>query len=88
MNEKERNILINEIVSFGFKYKVFKNTISAAELKKLMIIGLEDFEFIENLINTIIVKTRNQEDLDVERTKNLLLSLEKIRLDLEYSKKC
>jgi len=45
---------------------------------------LKDVSFIESLINTIIVKTKKSKDIDVEKLKELLLELEKIRLDLEY----
>jgi len=84
----ERNILVNEIAAFCFSYGVFDKSIRAREIKKNIKSQLDDVEFIESLINTLIVKTRNRKNIDIEKLKELLLELEKIRLDLEYKVSC
>ena len=82
----ERNILIDEIAEFGFKYKLFSRTFNIKDLKIGIDGSLKRVEFIESLINTIIVKTKYRKNVDTERLKDLLIELEKIRLKLEYKK--
>ena len=80
----ERNVLVNEIASFCFQYGIFDKSIRVSEIKNRIRNQLDNVEFIENLINTLIIKTRNRKNIDVEKLKELLLELEKIRLELEY----
>ena len=82
----ERKELINEIINFCFEHGLFKGTVKVSELKIKIRKGLNDSEFIENLINTIIIKTRYRKSIDTEKIKALLLGLEEIRLELEYKK--
>ena len=88
--EMQKNQLIDEIISFCYKYEIFTGKINADEMKELLVtIGLNDFEFVENMINTIYIKTKTCENLDyerLERTKSIIVELEKIRFDLEYLK--
>jgi len=80
----KRNILINEIANFCFNHGIFDKPIRVSKIKKNIIDQLDDAEFIESLINTLIVKTRNRKDIDIKKLKELLLEVEKIRLELEY----
>ena len=81
-----RKTLIDEIVRFCFDYGLFAKykTVNVREIKKKMVNQLKDSAFIEDLINTIIVTTKEHEVIDAQRVKNLLSELEKIRLALEY----
>ena len=81
----ERIELINEIIEFCLKYRLFNRAIRTDEIKRNIGSRLDDCIFVENLINTIVLKTRKRKNTDVHKIKNLLLELEKIRLDLEYN---
>ena len=83
----ERKYLVNEIVSFGFKYGLFNKSIKASEIKSKINEGLQNSEFIENLINTIILTAKKRKNIDVRRLKELLFELDKLRLDLEYKER-
>jgi hypothetical protein len=63
---------------------MFNNPIGENELKTMIEIWIESTEHIESLINTIIIKTSERSDIDIEKLKILLLELERIRLELEY----
>jgi len=80
----ERNILVNKIVRFCFDCEVLDETSNQCETETIVDQRLDDVEFIENLINTVIVTSRGRKNLDVEQLKELLIELEKIRLELEY----
>ena len=80
----QRETLVNEIISFCYEYELFGKSVREDLIRKVIEERLEESEFIENLINTIIVKTKNREDIDVQNLKELLLELEKVRLELEY----
>jgi len=82
----ERKELVNEIASFCYEYRLWNRAIKIDELKNIIEFQLKDFEFVESLINTIIVKT-NHKNIDVEKVKKILLELDKIRLELEYGNK-
>jgi len=45
---------------------------------------LKESDFVESLINTIILKTNNHRNINSKGIKKLLLALEDLRLDLEY----
>ena len=83
----KREELISEITDFCFKYRLFNKSVYMSEIKDKIEKGLNESDFIESLINTIIYKTRNQKNIDTEKLKKLLLELEKIRLELEYANK-
>ena len=80
----EREELINIIIDFFIEYKLLKKSAKMDEIKNNIDEQLNDARFIESLINTIIIKTRKRKNINVESIKNLLLELDKIRLDLEY----
>jgi len=77
----ERDILIREVVSFCLDYGVL---IDKSEMKSKIDSGLEKTEFIEDLINTIFIKTKKNKHLDTKKVIELLLELEKVRLELEF----
>jgi len=80
----ERDVLIDKIVSFCFDYGIFEVQENESEIKSNIGIGLNKVEFVESFIATIITWTRSREDLDIDRLKEILIELERIRLDLEY----
>ena len=80
----ERKELINEIISFCFECGVLDASDNVGELQIIFDSKLEEPHFIENLINTIVIKTRTCGELDIEKIKNLLLELERVRLELEF----
>ena len=77
----ERNILIREIVSFCLDYGI---KLSEKEVKTKVEIYLTKAEFIESLIGTIISKAKRNKNMDITKVKELIIELEKIRLDLEF----
>ena len=84
MKNTGRNVFISEIVKFCFDYKVIHESVTEDELRQIIHNHIEDEAFIENLINTIILKARTCSYLEIERLKDLLIKLERVRLDLEY----
>jgi len=54
------------------------------EVEKKIRLYLKKAEFVENFIGMIIAKAKKDKNVDIERTKELLLELEKVRLDLEF----
>jgi len=88
----ERKTLVNEIARFCFDYGLFDKSVKIDEIENKIKAELEDPSFIESLINTILVKTKyfknsKSKNLDVDQLKELLLNLEKIRLELEYDRR-
>ena len=84
----ERKALAKEIVDFCVEYGIFN--ISSTEIKEItrrIRYQLDDYEFVENLINMIIVRTKVIDDIDTVKLKKLLIELEKTRLELEYNAK-
>ena len=79
--------LINEIAYFCYEYRLFSKTIEVDEIKNKIERQLNESDFLESLINTIIVKTKNHKNMSVEKLKDLLLELEKLRLEIEYQEK-
>jgi len=77
----KKDILVEEIASFCFDYGVI---LDMEEIKKQIEDKLSEVEFLEDLINTIFVKSKNTKDIDIEKVKELLIELERIRLELEY----
>ena len=81
----KQNVLIGKIISFCLAYNILDDE-STPISELTVIIGkmLEEAYFVESLINTIIIKVRTCNNIDVDRLKNLLIELEKARLELEY----
>jgi len=80
----ERKELANDIVDFALEYGVFNISGQICDIKRRIEEQFIDFEFVEGLINMIIVKTKDKNDIDTGRLIELLIELEKIRLELEY----
>jgi len=80
----ERNDLINEITDFFVEYGLLSKSVNIDEIKSKIDEQLNDIPFIESLINTIILKTRNGKAKNYIRIIKLLAELEKVRLELEY----
>ena len=81
----ERYELINEIANFGYNHGIFNWQMEANEVKQGIGYMLDESAHIESLINTINTRAKNTHNLDVKRTKAILLELDRIRLDLEYN---
>ncbi|MCL2360693.1 MAG: hypothetical protein FWC73_02630 [Defluviitaleaceae bacterium] len=82
----ERNVLIARIINFCFTYNVVNDeSIEVSELTNVIEKMLEEAYFLESLINTIIIASKKHSGIDIEEVKTLLIELEKIRLELEYS---
>jgi len=81
----DRSILVGKIAGFLFVYNALDvASITEKELEFLIKDKLETASFVEILINTIIIRAKKHKGIDIELVKELLLELEKIRLDLEY----
>jgi len=79
----ERKMLINEIVNFCFGYKEFEETVKSNELKRNEK-GLENCAFLEEIIGTIMDKTKRNKNIDIKKGKALFLAVDSIRWDLEF----
>ena len=77
----ERDNLIREIVSFCLDYGVL---ISLKEIESKIQKGLESAELVEDLINTIFIKAKADNGMDIKRVIELLVELERVRLELEF----
>lgn len=79
--------LIKEIIKTCNYFRIFNSNEDYFYLEKKIINGLEDISFVENLLSVLYQKMklkRFQNTLNKDRLKNLLIELEKIRLDLEF----
>jgi len=82
----KRKELASEITSFALEYGIFNTTMGTKEIEQKIEEQFIDCVFVEELINKIIVKTKDHEDIDTGRLINLLAELERLRLELEYTK--
>jgi uncharacterized protein YqeY len=80
----EKEVLVNELVEFCFEYGVIEKGANENDIKRIIHKQLSEEEFIENIINTIIARTRTRNDIDTGKIIELLTELEKARLELEY----
>ena len=79
--------LIKEIIRTCNYFRIINPDEDYFYLEKKFIDGLEDISFVENLLSVLYQKMklkRFQKTLNKDRLKNLLIELEKIRLDLEF----
>ena len=84
MERMERDILVDEIYNFCFDYGVL---VDKKAIKKNIEKGLGKAEIVESIYNMVFTKAKRGKVEDVERAKELLIELEKIRLDLEFRDK-
>lgn len=79
--------LVKEIIKMCKYFRIMEQDIDFSFVEKKIIDGLDDIIFVENLLN-IFYKKKNQnyykKRLNQQRLKNLLIELEKIRLNLEF----
>jgi len=80
----KKDIFINELINFCFRYILFDKLIEMDTIKCNLEKQLEDIDFVETLIREIMVKTKSHRGIDIEKAKMLLLELERIRINLEY----
>jgi len=83
MMERER--LAYELTNFCLVHGILNISCEVEEFAERLNEQFDDMEFIETLINQIIVKTRNYNDLDTGKLIELLVALEYLRLELEYA---
>lgn len=79
--------LVREIIKTCQYFKVMEKDINSLFVEKKIIDGLEDIIFVENLLNVLYKKIKQnkyRKSLDRNRLKRLLIELEKIRLNLEF----
>lgn len=84
MEQKKLTRLANELTDFCLEYKIFNISCGAKEIKQRIEEQFDDVIFVEGLINLIIVKTKNLDDIDTGKLVELLSELERVRLELEY----
>jgi len=79
--------IVKEIIKTCKYFRIMEYDVETCFVEKKIIDGLEDVIFVENLLN-IFYKKKNQnyfkKNLNQHRLKNLLIELEKIRLNLEF----
>ena len=80
----ERRRLASELTDFCLAYKIFNISCGVKEIKQRIEEQFDDVVFVEGLINMIIVKAKNQENIDTGQLIELLSALERLRLELEY----
>ena len=81
MNRKK---LANEVTEFCLAYGIFNISGEVKELKQRIEEQFIDVIFVEGLINMIIVKARDHENIDKKGLIKVLSDLERLRLELEY----
>ena len=79
----EKLELAEKIIYFCIEYRLLDKAKDMILEKGRVEQELGNICFVENLIHLLIVKTKYIE-VDNRKLKNLLVELEKIRLDLEY----
>jgi len=81
MKKMKQDNLIREIVSFCLDYGVL---IDRKEIERKIKQGLEKAELIEDLYNTIFRRAKSDRGMDIKRVIELLIELERVRLELEF----
>jgi len=84
MEQKKLARLANELTDFCLEYKIFNISCGVKEIKQRIEEQLDDVVFVEGLINIIIVKTKQNKNIDTGKLIELLSELERLRLELEY----
>jgi len=82
----KRNLLVDAIYELCLDLAIIEKTIAKngeKEIKHNIRLILEEAIFVENLYNTIFVKAKRLKLLQNKKITNILIELEKIRLQLE-----
>jgi len=80
-----RKDLVNELIDFICKYKLFSNAEDLRTETESIERHLEISMYVEGLIQLLITKAKYIENMDFARLNKLLSELEDIRLELEYA---
>ena len=79
-----RKELAEEIVDFFIEYKI-KGLTQEINIAQSKVEKYLEFDwFVENLIQTLYIKTRYIENMDNERLEKLVEELENVRLEVEF----
>ena len=84
MEQKRLSQLANELTDFCFAHGIFNTTYGAKEIKQGIEEQFEDVVFVETIIHHIIIKAKNNRNMDAEKLIYLLSELEQLRLEHEY----
>ncbi|MCL2718715.1 MAG: hypothetical protein FWE14_08040 [Lachnospiraceae bacterium] len=82
----ENEKLIVEIIDICIEFNIIKNHENIEQRKVNLASILEDAAFVEILYCEIFKKARQRKLVNTDRIKQVLLGLEKIRLELEPEK--
>jgi len=80
----KRNRLAYELTNFCLAYGILNATHEAEEMRQGIEARFDDVAFVEELIHLIGVRSNNRKDIDKNKIKELLLELERLRLEHEY----
>ena len=81
----EKKILVEKVVGFYFATGLLdESVLKKDEIKVVIADCLEREEYVETIINTITYRVKTHKNLDIEKIKEILIELERIRLELEY----
>jgi len=80
----KRNEIAEITAKFLFDYKMLDGDINEAEVIEVINSYLDDVTFVETLINLIIKRANVRRDIDAVKLIDILIELERIRLELEY----
>jgi len=80
----KRNKIAEITAKFLFDYKMLDGDINEAEVIEVINSYLDDVVFVETLINLIIKRANVRRDIDAVKLIDMLIELERIRLELEY----
>lgn len=78
--------LVKEIIKMCKYFKIIESNVNEYFIEKKIIDGLNDIIFVENLLNIFYqkLKTNRFKNINIKKFKNILIELEKIRLNLEF----
>ena len=76
--------LVKEIIDFCFTYGLIDETVKTYEMEIRIENALKQCAFIETLYNIILLETKKNRNANIKRTRELLLQLEELRLQLEF----
>ena len=80
----ERDVFIEELAGFLFIYGIFGREVEESTIRKIIENSLEQIELVETLINKINKEAKKRRYINVEKLKELLLELERIRIELDF----